>query len=601
MKRVWSISTTVRNPERLRSFLLTLEELENKEWNKETQIEFQVRLIRNRFYGFGNTQFYNGLEQSQIDLIDNASKTITIENAREILKTKNYVDADMRGRNSYKPLEKMGLATLVNKKVKITSLGKYLLGNDYDLGELFFKSFLKWQYPNPVDRDFNDSEVYDLKPFILTLHLIMQVNNIWAEKGRKKKGISRLEFKIFAQTLLNYQDLKKQVASLIQFRVKYEGLKVNLRDEFVEAYIDDFLYEYVNIDGNNLNDYADNTIRYFRLTRYISSRGGVGDGEYIDIEPRRMIEITELLKKYDGSSEIFTKEGYINYISDINQPVLPWKERNKLIEIYMNIIDDIGDLQEELGESKIASNSFTSDEDIEDEIDKLREIRHTLENKKLKYELKDVKKIDEVIDSLINIRKHTLKPSIALEKYITRALHIINDAEDIKANSLIGDDNEFIFTAPANKPDIECRYASFNSICEVTMLTSRDQWYNEGQPVMRHFRDFEAKSNKDNNFCIFVAPRMHRDTINTFWTSVKHEYEGTKQKIVPLTISHIIEILELIKDLHEDKKTFSHKQFQTLLENIVNLKDKNTVTNSEYWLKAIPDTIKNFKEDLLCS
>lgn len=312
MKRVWSISTTVRNPERLRSFLLTLEELENKEWNKETQIEFQVRLIRNRFYGFGNTQFYNGLEQSQIDLIDNASKTITIENAREILKTKNYVDADMRGRNSYKPLEKMGLATLVNKKVKITSLGKYLLGNDYDLGELFFKSFLKWQYPNPVDRDFNDSEVYDLKPFILTLHLIMQVNNIWAEKGRKKKGISRLEFKIFAQTLLNYQDLKKQVASLIQFRVKYEGLKVNLRDEFVEAYIDDFLYEYVNIDGNNLNDYADNTIRYFRLTRYISSRGGVGDGEYIDIEPRRMIEITELLKKYDGSSEIFTKEGYIN-------------------------------------------------------------------------------------------------------------------------------------------------------------------------------------------------------------------------------------------------------------------------------------------------
>lgn len=34
----------------------------------------------------------------------------------------------------------------------------------------------------------------------------------------------------------------------------------------------------------------------------------------------------------------------------------------------------------------------------------------------------------------------------------------------------MGDDNEPTFTAPANKPDIECFYQSFNSICEVTML-----------------------------------------------------------------------------------------------------------------------------------
>jgi hypothetical protein len=42
------------------------------------------------------------------------------------------------------------------------------------------------------------------------------------------------------------------------------------------------------------------------------------------------------------------------------------------------------------------------------------------------------------------------------------ALNVINDAKDIKANSLVGDDNEFIFTAPANKPDIECYYDNFN-------------------------------------------------------------------------------------------------------------------------------------------
>ena len=38
MQKVWSISTAVRNPERIRSFLKILSSLEYKIWNKETQI-----------------------------------------------------------------------------------------------------------------------------------------------------------------------------------------------------------------------------------------------------------------------------------------------------------------------------------------------------------------------------------------------------------------------------------------------------------------------------------------------------------------------------------------------------------------------------------
>lgn len=597
MKRVWSISTTVRNPERLRNFLITLKELEDQVWDKTTQLQFQIRLIKNRYYGFGNSQFYNGLTENQKKLLENVNESITLSQATEILENKNYVDATMRGRNSYKPLEKMGLAAIIDKKVKITSLGKYLLSEDYDLGELFFKSFLKWQYPNPIDRDFNDAEIYNLKPFITTLHLINEVNKFCLLNGLKVKGISKLEFKIFGQTLLNYRNLKAQVYSLIQFRKKYESLDEEARNKFVENYIEEFLYEYVNIDGNNLNDYADNTIRYFRLTRYIRIRGGVGDGAYIDLEERRMIEINELLEKYNGSSDIFNKEGYINYISDINQPILPWKETAKLIKIYNEVIESINILCEELGKDKFIAKSFNSDKELEKEIETLRNKRHALENQKLKSEFKHINKIDEVINALSNIRKQSLKPSIALEKFITKALQIINDAEEIKANSLIGDDNEFIFTAPANKPDIECHYSTFNSICEVTMLTSRDQWYNEGQPVMRHFRHFEDESSKEENYCLFVAPQMHRDTINTFWISVKYEYEGQKQKIVPLTISQIIELLELIKDLKNIHKTFTHVQFQELLNNIVNLKD--SASKPDDWLKQIPIVLDTFKCKLL--
>jgi hypothetical protein len=366
---------------------------------------------------------------------------------------------------------------------------------------------------------------------------------------------------------------------LVNFRLCLEKIKEHKeKKDFIENYIDDFLSDFTNIDYNNLRDYADNTIRYFRLTRFIYIRGG---GYYIDLEPRRMIEINNLLKSYDGSAKSFTKEEYIAY-----SPTLPWESEQEQKKISDALIQDILLLE--------------SRADLKDKnINQLRDYRKTLQNLKIKKELQNISKVNETIDALMNIRDLDMRPSIALEKHITMALNIINDAKDIKANSLVGDDNEFIFTAPANKPDIECYYESFSSICEVTMLTGRDQWHNEGQPVMRHFRDFENNSSKDNNYCLFVAPKMHRDTINTFWFSVKYEYEGKKQKIIPLCITQMIDILKLTKRLKEENRAFSHLQFQKLLEDIVDL--TNDAKNSDDWLRKIPETLINFKKEALAA
>lgn len=581
MKKIWSISTTIRNPERLRNFLITLKEMQGVVWDKEAQIEFQIRLIKNRYYGFGNKQFYNNLTQIQIDLLEDITKKISIDESRNILETKNYVDADMRGRNSFKPLEKMGLVSIIDAKVHITSLGEYLLSDSYDLGELFFKSFLKWQYPNPVDIEFSDRFTYNLKPFILTLHLVKKVNEICIDKELNVKGVSKQEFEIFVQTMTHYDELEDRANLVVEFRQKLEKIKdYKLQKKFIQEYKDEFLKEFSNVD--NLKDYTDNTIRYFRLTRLIYIRGG---GYYIDLEPRRMVEIEALLNTYDGSAEEFSKEKYIEYISDINIPVLPWETDAQKKKISDAIVAEIEKLHDELLISK-ALNAMN--------INELRDYRKKLQNLKIKKELQNISKIDETIDALENIRNLDLKPSIALEKYITMALNIINDAKEIRANSLVGDDNEFIFTAPANKPDIECYYESFNSICEVTMLQGRDQWHNEGQPVMRHFREFENSSELEDNYCLFVAPKMHRDTINTFWFSIKYEYEGKQQKIVPLSISQVVEILEFIKLLKQENKTFSHTQFQGFLETIVNLKDDENINTSDEWLRAIPNVLENF-------
>jgi len=77
MKKPWSITTTLRNPERLRDFLLVVKQLQNSDWDAESQMEYQIRLIQNRVYGYGKTQFYNGLPQAMIDLVDDSSQEIS--------------------------------------------------------------------------------------------------------------------------------------------------------------------------------------------------------------------------------------------------------------------------------------------------------------------------------------------------------------------------------------------------------------------------------------------------------------------------------------------------------------------------------------------
>lgn len=595
--KLWSISTTLRNPERVRNFLIALKDFEGQVWDNNIQKAFQINLIKYRFYGFGNSQFENTLSEAQKKIFCDINHKLTFTEAEDIFYSKSYEDPAMRGRTSFKPLEKMGVAFIVDKKIKITSLGEYLLSDNYDLGELFFRSFLKWQYPNPTDRDFTDKSIYNIKPFLATMHLINEVNKICKKNGLKEKGISRQEFMIFGQSLLHYENINIQAQKIIDFRISLEQIKDDKeKKEYVENFKSEFFYDYDNATDGNLQDYADNTIRYFRLTKYITIRGG---GFYIDLEPRRMIEIQKLLENDDASAKEFTKDDYIVYMSDINQPVLAWEEQNELIKIYYTIVADINSIEQSLNLTITKFKLLTTDISyLKNEINNLREKRHQLQNLELKKSVSEIEKIDETIEKLKNIKKIDLKASIALEKYTTYALNIINDANSIKPNSIMSDDNDFIFTAPANKPDIECYYNSFNSVCEVTMLTNRDQWHNEGQPVMRHFRDFENISTQNDNYCLFVAPTMHRDTINTFWISVKYEYEGKKQKIIPLSISQIIQLLEVVKELKIKSKNFSHLDFKRLLDDIINLKE--SVANSEEWLKNIPTILNSFKV-ALCS
>jgi len=228
-------------------------------------------------------------------------------------------------------------------------------------------------------------------------------------------------------------------------------------------------------------------------------------------------------------------------------------------------------------------------------IDDLRHYRRELQDKQNHQKSQEIEQIKKYIEELENIFNADDK-SILLEKLLSLGLNALNDALKIKPNYPVGDDNEPTFTAPANIPDIECFYENYNAICEVTMLTGRNQWYNEGQPVMRHLRDFENKYQDKKAYCLFVAPKLHRDTINTFWTAIKYEYEGQKQRIIPLSVNVFVELLKILVEIKQNGKFLRHNELFSLYDKI--LEASKNLSDSNEWIKNISNTITSWQKGL---
>lgn len=603
MKKPWSITTTLRNPDRLRNFLLVLQRLENLEWDLENQRNYQILLIQHRFYGYGRTQFYNGLSQSQIDLIDDSSQEISFDAAQDIFNTKNYEDPAMRGRQSTNPLKKIGLVSIRDGMVFITDLGKSFLEEDFDLGEIFFRSFLKWQIPNPDSRDYSNNGDYDIKPFIGTLHLINLVNQKEICRENKPKGISKKEFSLFVPTLVHYQNIEQYADRIIDLRYQLSGnneqeqriIFDNYKNRFASEFLESTVQDDISSLLSNLRDYGDNTIRYFRLTRYIHIRG---NGFYVDLEPRRAVEIESMLTFDNAQSQSFeTKDEYLNYISDISQPQLPWETSEKYIEIVEKLIDEIRTYETNIQRNSPEAKNYQEMqvEELQNYVAELRAYRKLLQNEENHKKSQDIDQVNSYIRDLENIFDFDDRP-ILLEKLSALGLYALNDAIKVQPNYPVGDDNEPTFTAPANTPDIECFYESFNAICEVTMLKGRNQWYNEGQPVMRHLRDFEHKHPNKTSYCLFIAPTLHRDTINTFWTAIKYEYEGERQKIVPLSINQFASVLRTVAQIKIENKFLRHGEISRLYDEI--LDSANSLNDSNEWLRGIPSIISSWQETI---
>ena len=585
----------MRNPDRMWDFLSVLKKMEGLDWNHDTQMEYHSRLIQDRYYN----PTPRNLSEEQQYLLSDPEREISLREAIEIFHAKGYKDSPMRGRNSASPLKKFGLATFDGEKVAISELGNLFLQQAQDLSDLFLRMLLKWQIPNPDNKSKFKPDLCDIKPFIGTLHLIQQVNEREESNGRTAKGISRRELSVFVPTLIHHRDIGAYAERIVDLRTQIKGLPREEQEAIFESHARSFVGEFFDTSDRSkvdrklatLRDYGDNTIRFFRMTRYIHIRGG---GFYVDLEPYRNVQINTLLGTDDGAAAVFdNRRKFLEYIVDPETPELPWETIESQIEILNGLEATVHDYEVRLN-LPLRESVDVLQLDVEgrkERIDQLTERRRDLQDLDRYQSAQNPESIQECIKVLDGIHSFNDRP-ILLERTAALCLCALNDAEVIRPMYPVGDDNEPTNTAPGNTPDIECFYEVFNAICEVTMLTRRDQWYNEGQPVMRHLRDFEDRNEDKPAYCLFVAPKIHRDTANTFFMHTKFSYEGRPLKIVPLTIGQLTRIMRSLWELRVADRYFSNHELRRLFDDVVSITE--STDDSRVWLKKIPEVIEEW-------
>ncbi|HNT71036.1 MAG TPA: AlwI family type II restriction endonuclease, partial [Bacteroidales bacterium] len=433
MTKPWSISTTIRNPERLRDFLMVLKTLEGQEFDKKNQIVYQILLIKEKIYKPTN------IPDKYLDYYNNPESKLSFEIANEIFDLQKYKDPPMRGRQSVNPLNKLGfsIARQGYGKIKITELGNIFLQENYDLSYIFFKSLLKLQFPNPWSADFSEKDGFNIMPFIAIIKLLKKIN-----ERSENNGLTRHEFCIFIPTLKNYDQIDEYVDNILNYR-KSKNKKI-----FIENFIKKF-YQIDNIEDkkiNNLYDYGDNIMRYFRLTKYfkLSISNPLGTNWTIDIEKSRIEEINQLLLMYDGSAIKFSNtEDYLNYIADISLPKLPWENIENLNKIFISLKNETQDLINNnniqiLLEEEQLLNIDTKNINVkllEDAISQIRNLNLKIKEKIRKNDLLNnisyIEKLIQILQDDKNLRKYSPEQ---FEKLITESFKIINDEILIKPN-----------------------------------------------------------------------------------------------------------------------------------------------------------------------
>lgn len=473
-------TTTVRNPERIKYFLVLLKEFEGQTLTDELATKIIGRFIQYGLYqprNCTNTIRAKWAREEGPVLLTEEEVQWMLENNPQRHKEAGFSYGWPSRFDTYcKIMKRLGLAYYEPQApIFISDLGRRLANvltlevkdkiitwqvthPEYEQ-EVFLQVFARDQRNNPFIKELNDNI-----PLILLLQTIEKIN---ADPELSNCGISYKELPL----LIFWKDNN---AEALYQRIKQlrSGYGVNPSAEVIEEIcVNEILGSFKKFKLYSIvQEYPDEFVRKMRMTGLISFRGA---GRYIDINHNEQGKIDYILSHYSDYQKYTSARAYFDYLSAID----------------LNLFSQVS-----------VTTSVT---------DKERLLKQWTETYSLKKVTEELMVLNARSRSQDNVLKFLDAP-VRLEFLTALAIKLRFPNVRVLPNYPCDDEGLPTSTAGGGKADIECLEGNRGITVEVTMTEGRTQTIAEVWPIARHLEEYQQVC--PNAQCIFVAPSIFTDS-----------------------------------------------------------------------------------------
>ena len=508
-------TTTIRNPERIKSLLSILNKYNNEILTNDLAEKIMGELIRYWLYRPMNKIPSVKYKREWSNFGEFGSVLLTDEEVDLMLKNnpQNHQEAwfskwwASRFATIFDFTKELGFVYFwKNESIKFSEIG-IKLANSINVQikdtliiiteehpefqqQAFLHSLAKYQRNNPFVRVLNENV-----PLILLLEVIKKINK---DPDYRSTWISKFELPLVIFWKDNdseklYQEIKN-IRKSYGYNPSPEVIIDICENKIMEGAFKKFKPKSI------ISEYPDEFIRKMRLTGLFSLRGG---WRFIDINSKEENTVNYILEKYSNYPKFKDEKSYFTYMADTD---------TKLISL---------------------SNSTVNIEENNKQLEKWIQL-YTFE--KIKSELLILTKKQKSNDEIFKF----LATPIRLEFLVSLAIKSKFPSLKIAPNYPCDDEGLPTSTAWGawDQWDIECFHDSDGVLVEVTMAEGRTQTMMEVWPIARHFEKFNKKVNKA--FCYLIAPTIFKDTERQIKFLKEEEWFSINSK----TIESFIDYLE---------------------------------------------------------
>lgn len=535
--KVFSINTTVRNPQRNLEFLEHFQKFNGLVFDNKVKMLYLIELVKNGVYKFSNISNTIKEKLDNDIALNEAEIKEAFENNPQATGFSGRVMTQLRA------LKDQGFLIFSNDKnptITMTNLAFELISRKTIITDIYAKIMIGLHSNNPARTSLlNKSRV-----FLNTIFVIDLLKNEWNKLGREAKGILRHEFKSFVLGMKDC-DYKQCVSEILSYRKIY-GLEEN------KDYIEDYLFNKQGLERvtyTTLNDYADEVFRKFEMTGLLVARG-VAKYTYYDFSSFEYKKIESLLAEYkDYSCKEFDSAG--EYVAFLDNIKLPWIESQAVRKAVIK--------------QKAKNLNVTIKDDEFGNLNSLEnKLNQTFYQQALKSKI-EVSQIDTLLNELRILASGAQEKSsldnipepLRLEYLLALILGKKYGSKNLESNLIYNENGEPLSYAPAGKADLLYENFSF----EATMIKNRNQQLNsETTSVARHFYE-SKKQNALEQRAMLIAPYIHWD-VALFFKFCAKEFDS---KLAPISISSFITLIEKSATFSEFSANFDRLFVDKLL------------------------------------